>query len=79
MNTLESDNQNSVEASAGESIQNYAKRLIEAANQEGASITGSFNGVDLVVDSNQNLTPEDLVSLYLRVRDYSLLVMKSRY
>lgn len=56
-----------VEVEAGESIDNYAKRLVSEALKRGERVEGYFNDVRLIVGPKSN--PEVVAAYYLGYMD----------
>jgi len=53
-----------IEGTPGQDIADFAQQLINSAKQNNNEVTGTFNGIDLVVSSDSDLSVDDVVQSF---------------
>lgn len=53
-----------IEGTPGQHINSFAKQLINEAQKSNTIVTGTFNGIDLVVDPKSNLSVDEIVATF---------------
>jgi hypothetical protein len=64
MENFESKQPQKIEGTPGQHIYNFAQQLIDTAKKRNEEVVGTFNGIDLVVSPESDLSADDLVQSF---------------